>query len=67
MCSLQSRASIIACSNPVDGHYNKSKPLKDNLKISNAVLSRFDLIFLMLDKPDPNRDQKLSEHILRLH
>lgn len=41
--------------------------MKDNIKISNAILSRFDLIFLMLDEPDPKRDQKLSEHVMRLH
>lgn len=41
--------------------------MKDNIKISNAILSRFDLIFLMLDNPDPNRGQKLSEHIMKLH
>lgn len=30
-------------------------------------MSRFDLIFLLLDKPDPERDQKLSSHIMKLH
>lgn len=39
----------------------------ENTKISNAILSRFDLIFLMVDKPDPERDKKLSEHIMNLH
>ncbi len=45
----------------------KGKSIRDNLKIKNTILSRFDLIFLMLDKPDPLRDQKLSEHIMKLH
>ena len=45
----------------------KAKSLKDNIKISNAILSRFDLIFLLLDKPDPDRDLKLSSHIMKIH
>lgn len=32
----------------------------ENTKISNAILSRFDLIFLLVDKPDPDRDKKLT-------
>ncbi|EGR28289.1 minichromosome maintenance deficient 8, putative, partial [Ichthyophthirius multifiliis] len=67
LCSLQARCSIIAAANPKDGHYNKQKNVKDNIKISNAILSRFDLIFLLLDKCDPLRDQKLSEHVMKLH
>lgn len=39
----------------------------ENTKISNAILSRFDLIFLMVDKPDPERDRKLTEHIMAIH
>ena len=39
----------------------------DNIRISNAILSRFDLVFLMLDDPDLQRDKKLSEHVMRLH
>jgi DNA replicative helicase MCM subunit Mcm2 (Cdc46/Mcm family) len=46
---------------------SRSKGIKENIKLSNAILSRFDLIFLMLDQPDPNRDQKLSAHVMKLH
>lgn len=35
--------------------------------MNNAILSRFDLIFLMLDSPDLERDKKLSEHIMKIH
>ncbi|KRX02914.1 P-loop containing nucleoside triphosphate hydrolase [Pseudocohnilembus persalinus] len=67
LCSLQCRTSIIACANPIGGHYNKQKSIKENIKISNAILSRFDLVFLMLDKADNERDTKLSKHIMKLH
>jgi len=55
--SLSSRTSVIASANPCEGHYNKSKSVKDNIRISNAVLSRFDLIFLILDQNDKVFDQ----------
>jgi DNA replicative helicase MCM subunit Mcm2 (Cdc46/Mcm family) len=57
---------VLASANPVYGCYNKSKSFKENTKISNAILSRFDLIFLLLDKPDPDHDKKLSEHIIKV-
>ena len=40
---------------------------QENLKLSPAMLSRFDLVFLLLDRPDAERDQRLSEHIMALH
>lgn len=57
----------MACANPATGHYNKARSILDNIRISNAILSRFDLVFLMLDDPDLNRDRMLSEHIMKLH
>ena len=39
----------------------------ENIKVSNAILSRFDLVFLLLDDPDLQRDKKLSEHVMKLH
>lgn len=65
--SLSARCSVIACANPSTGHYNRSRTIMENIKISNAILSRFDLVFLMLDDPDLQRDKKLSEHVMRLH
>jgi len=67
ICQLKCRVGIIASANPVFGCYNKNKSFMENTKISNAILSRFDLIFLLVDKPDPDRDKKLSEHIMNLH
>ena len=57
----------MACANPAGGHYNRSRTILENVRVSNAILSRFDLVFLMLDDPDLLRDKKLSEHVMRLH
>lgn len=67
VCTLPARCCVIAAANPVGGHYNKAKTVSENLKINSALLSRFDLLFILLDKPDEKRDQLLSEHVMRLH
>jgi len=67
VCSLAARTSIVAAANPAGGHYQRTRTVAENLKISSPLLSRFDIIFILLDKPDPERDQLLSEHVLALH
>lgn len=42
-------------------------PSQENLRLSPAMLSRFDVIFVLLDRPDELMDQALSEHIMALH
>jgi len=67
LCSLSARTSIVAAANPIGGHYNVGRTLRENIKINRAILSRFDLIFLLLDSPDFKQDKKLSEHVMKLH
>ena len=47
------------------GHYNKARTVSENLKLNLALLSRFDLVFIILDSPDVRTDKMISEHILR--
>jgi DNA helicase MCM8 len=67
VCSLPARATILAAANPRHGHYDKSKTISENLNMSTALLSRFDLIFVLLDKPNVEKDAKISEHIFAQH
>lgn len=62
--SLKCNTSIIAAANPINGHYNNNKSLNENIKMKSSLLSRFDLIFILLDRPDDARDQIISEHIM---
>ncbi|KAI3442971.1 DNA helicase [Psidium guajava] len=64
VASLSARTSILAAANPVGGHYNRAKTVNENLKMSAALLSRFDLVFILLDKPDELLDKQVSEHIM---
>ena len=36
-------------------------------RMGSALLSRFDLVFILLDKPDEEMDAMLSEHVMALH
>lgn len=36
-------------------------------RMGSALLSRFDLVFILLDKPDEEMDSLLSEHVMALH
>jgi len=67
VCSLPARTSILAAANPVGGHYNKAKTVSENLKLNPALLSRFDLVFILIDKPDMVLDSLLSDHVMNLH
>ncbi|XP_052800629.1 DNA helicase MCM8-like isoform X2 [Mya arenaria] len=67
VCSLPARTSILAAANPVGGHYNKAKTVAENLKMGSALLSRFDLVFILLDKPDEQMDSMMSEHVMSMH
>lgn len=67
ICSLPCRTTIMAAANPIGGHYNRDRSVLDNLKISQAMLSRFDLIFLLIDTPNEKTDKNLTEHVLNIH
>ncbi|KAL3137863.1 DNA replication licensing factor mcm8 [Trebouxia sp. C0009 RCD-2024] len=67
VASLPARTSLLAAANPAGGQYNRAKTLMQNLKMSAAMLSRFDIIFVLLDQPDQRRDERLSEHVMAMH
>lgn len=67
LCTLRARACILAAANPSGGHYNKSKSVAENLRIWPTLLSRFDLVFVLLDHVDSKLDSMLTTHILSLN
>ncbi|XP_059842238.1 DNA helicase MCM8 isoform X1 [Hypanus sabinus] len=67
VCNLPARTSILAAANPVGGHYSKAKTVSENLKMGSALLSRFDLVFILLDTPNEDHDNLISEHVMALH
>ncbi|ELP85914.1 DNA replication licensing factor mcm4, putative [Entamoeba invadens IP1] len=66
-CTLPARTSVIAAANPVEGHFNRGKTVAENINMPSPLLSRFDLIFVLVDNPDSESDRALSEHIINMH
>uniref|UniRef100_A0A8C4NG36 DNA replication licensing factor MCM4 n=1 Tax=Eptatretus burgeri TaxID=7764 RepID=A0A8C4NG36_EPTBU len=67
ICQLNARTSILAAANPVESQWNPKKTTIENIQLPHTLLSRFDLIFLMLDPQDPVYDRRLAHHLVSLY
>ncbi|XP_063223755.1 DNA replication licensing factor Mcm7 [Bacillus rossius redtenbacheri] len=67
MTSLNARVSILAAANPAYGRYNPRRTVEQNIQLPAALLSRFDLLWLIQDKPDRDNDLRLAQHITYVH
>ncbi|KAG9142508.1 hypothetical protein Leryth_017013 [Lithospermum erythrorhizon] len=67
IASLNARTSVLACANPIGSRYNPRLSVIDNIHLPPTLLSRFDLIYLILDKADEQTDRRLAKHIVALH
>lgn len=65
--TLNARTSILAAANPLYGRYNPKVSPVENINLPAALLSRFDLLFLILDKPSRDNDERLAEHVTYVH
>lgn len=65
--TLNARTSILAAANPLYGRYNTKVSPVENINLPAALLSRFDLMFLILDKPSRENDERLAEHVTYVH
>ncbi len=65
--TLKSRCAMLAAANPKLGRFDEFMPIHEQINMPPALLSRFDLIFSIIDKPNRSRDSDLSTHILKSH
>lgn len=65
--TLNARTSILAAANPLYGRYNTSKSPHENINLPPSLLSRFDLIFILLDRPNKALDEMMAAHITYVH
>ena len=67
MATLNSRCSVLAAANPKFGRFDRFKVLADQIELPPPILSRFDLIWIVEDKPSRKGDSELAQHILNIH
>lgn len=65
--SLQARCAVIAAANPIRGRYNPSITFAQNVDLSDAILSRFDMLCVIKDNVDPLVDQLLARFVVASH
>ena len=67
MATLNTRCSVLAAANPKFGTFDQYKTLANQIDLPSPILSRFDLIFVIEDRPDVEKDRELAQHILKTH
>ncbi|MFX0057683.1 MAG: minichromosome maintenance protein MCM [Candidatus Hodarchaeota archaeon] len=65
VATLKAQTAIIAAANPRSGRYDRYKTATQNIHLPPSLLSRFDLIFVVVDRPDPADDAQMAEFILK--
>lgn len=65
--TLNARTSILAAANPIYGRYNPRISPVENINLPAALLSRFDILFLILDQPSRETDEELARHVTHVH
>lgn len=65
--TLHCRCALLGAANPIAGRFDEYRAIGEQINLPPALLSRFDLIFPITDKPNIKRDGEMAEHILKLH
>lgn len=65
--TLNARTSILASANPIGSKYNPNLPVPQNIDLPPTLLSRFDLVYLVLDNIDEQNDRRLARHLVGMY
>ena len=65
--TLNARTSILASANPIGSQYNPNLPVPQNIDLPPTLLSRFDLVYLVLDRADEQEDRRLAKHLVGMY
>ncbi|KAJ6519457.1 MCM-domain-containing protein [Mycena sanguinolenta] len=64
---LNSRTSVLAAANPVFGRYDEGRSPGENIDFQTTILSRFDMIFIVKDEHNEQRDKMIARHVMNTH
>jgi replicative DNA helicase Mcm len=67
VATLNARTSILSAANPMYGKYDPYKNITENVNLPVPLLTRFDLIFIVRDIPEKDKDNLIASHILEIH
>jgi len=67
VCSLNARTAVLASANPRDSSYDPKKSVVDNINLPKNLMTRFDFIWLMIDKRNRDTDRRLADHLVSLY
>jgi replicative DNA helicase Mcm len=67
LATLKSRCALLGAANPKYGRFDRYEPIAQQINMPPALISRFDMIFVMLDTPNEDMDAKVAKHILKSH
>ena len=65
--TLNARTSILAAANPVGSKYDVNLPITRNIDLPPTLISRFDLLYLVLDQVEDSLDRRLAQHLVGLY
>lgn len=65
--TLNSRCAVLGAANPQYGRFARHENISQQINLPPPLISRFDLIFAIMDTPDKERDRGIAEHILNLN
>jgi len=65
--SLRAETTVLAAGNPKFGRFDPYTPIPQQINISPALLSRFDVIFIIRDLPNKIQDEAIASHVLEEH
>ena len=64
---LNARTSVLAAANPIFGRYDDLKSPGENIDFQTTILSRFDMIFIVRDDHNRERDEQIAKHVINIH
>lgn len=65
--TLNARTSILASANPIGSKYNVNLPVPQNIDLPPTLLSRFDLVYLVLDRIEEQTDRRMARHLVGMY